>query len=155
VKIALGPASSYTAARPMPEPGRGAMNFRADAGIYVRVTARNREMMLRASQPRRCAESGHARHIEGVLWKRAPKRIQDALIAFTQRIVRRVAQAAAHDSCARSRRLLRLRRYVIDNDVDEAVVAYEIRYFSERIATARHWIPRAGNSRHYLYFLTC
>jgi hypothetical protein len=52
VKIALGPASSYTAARPMPEPGRGEMNFRADEAIYVRVIARNREMVLRAWQPR-------------------------------------------------------------------------------------------------------
>jgi hypothetical protein len=48
VKIALGPASSYTAARPMPEPGRGEMNFRADEAIYVRVSARNREILLRA-----------------------------------------------------------------------------------------------------------
>jgi len=32
----------------MPEPGRGEMNFRADGAIYVRITARNREMMLRA-----------------------------------------------------------------------------------------------------------
>jgi hypothetical protein len=45
VKIALGPASSYTAARPMPEPGRGEVNFRADGGIYVRRVTRNRVMM--------------------------------------------------------------------------------------------------------------
>jgi hypothetical protein len=44
VKIALGPPSSYTAARPMPEPGRGEMNFRADGAIYVRIAARNREV---------------------------------------------------------------------------------------------------------------
>src|SRR5580693_6584821 len=37
VKIALGPASSYTAARPMPEPGRGEVNFRARGAIYVRI----------------------------------------------------------------------------------------------------------------------
>jgi hypothetical protein len=64
VKIALGPASSYTAARPMPEPGRGEMNFRADEAVYVRVIARNCEMMLRASQPRKCTERAPAQHIE-------------------------------------------------------------------------------------------
>jgi hypothetical protein len=32
----------------MPEQGRGEMNFRADEAIYVRVSARNREIPLRA-----------------------------------------------------------------------------------------------------------
>jgi hypothetical protein len=32
----------------MPEQGRGEMNFRADEAIYVRVSARNREMVPRA-----------------------------------------------------------------------------------------------------------
>ena len=44
---------------------------------------------------------------------------------------------------------------VIDHDVDEPVVAHEIRYLAERIAAARDRITRAGNSRHHLYFLTC
>jgi hypothetical protein len=46
-------------------------------------------------------------------------------------------------------------RYVIDYDVDESIVAHEIRYFSEWIAAAGDWIAGASNSRHHLYFLTC
>jgi len=51
----------------MPEQGRGKINFRADGAIYVRIAARNREMMLRACHPRRCAESRPAQRIEDVL----------------------------------------------------------------------------------------
>jgi hypothetical protein len=48
-----------------------------------------------------------------------------------------------------------LRREVIDHDVDESVVADEIRHFAERVAAASDGITRARNSRHHLHFLTC
>jgi hypothetical protein len=92
VKIALGPASSYTAARPMPEPGRGEMNFRADGGIYVGVDAGDREEVRCAGLRVRVARATSSQRVSG--------------------------------------------RYVIDHDVDEAVVADEIRYLAERIAAA-------------------
>jgi hypothetical protein len=48
-----------------------------------------------------------------------------------------------------------LRRKVIDDYVDQAIVTDEISRLTEWIAAASHWIARARNPRNDLYFLPC